>query len=336
MRKPTHRVSASESEFFALIEQVDGLLQQIEKESDIENLNHLHSRLEGPLEMLEVIMWGEGKWKDASTWLLTMFFLKAENEQSSKLDIQFRIHQQTVKCLNKNDPVLQALIASGGNLYEYFGRLHRVGNAVFQCSLFRELKRRLDANENRNGKVVRDFLVHRKDEAKLHLLQKLVFWRTPPLPRDFKDEEKKSMAYEKIFEELAEFRTMEAVALDRKGLEALVEGKFNETLWDIRDQFRTNMEKELRYGNRKADLSNDTEPASFDSVRTQAPDTAAIDAKIILEKVAKSLTPRQRQFLEIRLQVDSDKEVAEKMGIRPEAVSQFRSKVKKAFKKLLH
>lgn len=328
MREPTHRV-------FALIEQADDLLQQIEKESDIENLNHLHSRLEEPLKRLEAIMWGERKWKDASTWLLTISFLKAENEQSSKLDIQSRIHQQIVKCLHRNDPVFQSLMASEDNLYEYFGRLHRVGNAVFQYSLFRELTRRLDANENQNGKVVREFLVHKKDEAKLNLLQKLVFWRTSPLPNDFKDEEKKSMAYEKILEELAEFRTIKGVALDRKGLEALVEGKFNRTLWDIRDQFRTSVEKELRFENRKADLSNDTEPASFDSIRTQVPDTAAIDAKIILEKVAKSLTPRQRQFLEISLQVDTDREVAEKMDISPGAASQLRSKIKEAFKKVL-
>jgi hypothetical protein len=334
MREKTHRASASESEFLSLIEQADDLLQQIEKESDVEHLNHLHSQLEGPLERLEVIMWSERKWKDASTWLLAVFYLNAKDEQSSKLDIQLRIHQQIVKCLNQNEPALQSLIASGENLYEYFGRLHRVANTVFQYSLFRELTERLDENETRNGKKVRDFLVH-KNQTSLDQLLWLVLWNTASLPGDSRTDEKKSLAHLKIVEELNKHLSIKAIALDPKGLEALVEGRFNRTPWHIRERLRTSLEKEFRFENRKVELSNETEPASVGSIRTQAPDTAAIDAKIIMEKVAKSLTPRQRQFLEIRPQVDSDKEVAEKMGVRPEAVSQLRSKVKEAFKKVL-
>ena len=90
------------------------------------------------------------------------------------------------------------------------------------------------------------------------------------------------MAYEKILGKLSEYRTMKAIALDRKGLEALVEGRFNKTLWDIRGQFRASMEKEFRFENRRVDLSTDTESDSFDSFGTQEPNTAAVGAKIIV------------------------------------------------------
>jgi len=125
------------------------------------------------------------------------------------------------------------------------GMLKEVTKAAVKHFLGQELLRRLGENENRNGRKVRDFLVHKRDGSKNESLVNLVLWHTPDIPDDDAEDEKKSIAHLKISEELRDYLSMYAV-----GLGALIEGKFNRTTWKIRDHVRTSIKKELRYQNR--------------------------------------------------------------------------------------
>ena len=309
------------------IESADRLLQQIEQEQHVDVLEELRAKVEPLLEELAPILLSPQALRELPTRLLGCDYLDIPTE----LHIRLGIWKQSLSDLI-NHPEGPPDPHARSDLYGRYRSLYRVGTAVKQYAIYRELVRRHKKNEDRDGKVIREFLAYRKDVSGneetqyLEALRNLLFHRNYGLrlPGDTDDEEKRAIAHGKIFEKLSEFWSMPTTALDPEGLEALIEGRFNKTAWKIRDAFRDELRRELRISSRE-NVDSDL----LDRVAKEEPETAPAEARIMLEKVARSLTPRQRQFLEIRLQCSSDKEAAKKMNIRPSAASQLFSQIKK-------
>ena len=107
--------------------------------------------------------------------------------------------------------------------------------------------------------------------------------------------------------------------------------RFNKALWHIRDRVRTSLETEATFQNRR----NNPEVLLTRVIQPDDPEIAKVEDGIILEKLNQHLTPRQREFVQIRLQVDTDKEAAERMRITPEAVSQIKSGITRTATEML-
>ena len=322
--------------FITLTDEADKLILQIEEafqdNRELAEVQDLENELNSRLERLETLMWGHRRWQGLPTSVLSELVLKAGEVQATKLDIWFKIHEHIVELFEVEDEWLLTLLADGQDPYEYFQILHRVGTTVLKYSLWRELEHRIQENEDPNGKRVREFLVHQNQET-LDPVIDLVLWCTPQFEGDLcGKEEKQSIAREKLCEEFAEYLPMKPVALDHKGLQALVEGRFNKALWHVRDRVRASLRTEATFQNRKI---NDDPEVLLRAIQPGRSDIAAVESKILLEKLSQHLTPRQRQFIEIRYQVDTDKEAAEKMGVTPQAVAQLKSGLRETVREML-
>lgn len=338
-----------------LIQQFKGLIQEDQALKNWEEFVTVYMKIEKVKEQLQEIMIADREWfKGLPTDRLVEAYLiphRMSDEPNEKqmmendlLEEYLRDHPESLAdCRNSGDPS------------EYPLAFYH----VFNLSLFRELQRRHIANENRDGKTVRELLVNKdlqeSREGKtsrnpyLDKLRKLVLWVTPSLPDDRgeageEEEVKKSIAYGKIAEELREYHLMKAVGLDPKGLEAMVDGRFNKTGWKIRDHVRTALETELKYQNKRVFITPDDVGPDDDGDHTNGEDAlesltavesfkAAVDVKIFWEQVARSLPPKQQQFLEILLQGHTQAEAASTLCISAARASQLTSEIKKAAKK---
>ena len=290
----------------------------------------LEKRLYSVLKRLEQMEWGSRKWKDLPTPALVRVLL--EGFQVGQLDVALKIGRYTTTELAKaNDPHLINLMAMGEDPYRLFSFLHRVGTAQLHYSLWQELECRLLENEDPNGRRVREFLVHRNKETLDPVLHLILWCTTQAVPHD----EKLSVAAARLVEVLAEYPQMKVVALDPKGLEALAEGRFNKALWRARGRVRHSLGKEAAFQNRRSTATTDSEVLLSRNIQPPDANIAAIENRVFLEKLMQHLTPRQCEFLEIRRSVDTDKEVAEKMGVSNGRVSQLRSGIEETVQELL-
>jgi hypothetical protein len=306
--------------------------------ANFKDFEELFYSLDKPLAFLRQLMFGSGNIiKNQPTEILVNMFLEFRMGGEC-LWIQSYENSFT-NFIERNPP-------SADLQNDFLADLFDVGGFVIFDAIAKELWRRQVDNEDKNGKVIREFLVNKDvDYQALKRLIGLVLWRTEPLPGDLIrrecknerdisriNEDKKSLASLHISQELKKYISMEIIGLDPDGLAAIVEGKFNRTGWKIRDHVRTEIRAEIRQANRNAGDSHlemlpDNGLASQDN---------ALETRMLYEKLPSLLPPRTKEFLQIRLQTETDAEAAEKMGITGAAASKHRTIIKKTLKELLN
>ena len=327
---PPNRLSAPD--FWTNVIRTYELLRQSDPACDIETGQEILRQLDKPLQLLAThCQWDDWAKKQSTEELVAEFL---QSRTATRLDSLLGTVKATTELLHKQPSELQSAFEAGMDPVSYVGILRRVFRAVRQHCIGAELQRRMTQKENRAGELVRDFLVQRRDAIggeqiePFNRLNRMVLWNTKRHPDDLKDKEKHSIATESIFDELRAFYSLNPTALDPKGLEALIEGKFNQTPWKIRDSVRTHLRKAIGLAERQEQVGKGEDPDDvLNAAQPRDPDMGPTEARWDLEKVAEYLTPRQREFLVIRLQVDTDKDAAQKMGITPAAVSQLRSQI---------
>ena len=328
----------SAREFWTDVVRAHELLRQVESASDVDVCNKIIRALDEPFDRLAAHYKWDQRFREHSTKNLVAGFLRPLGE--TNLDSLLDAVRATTNLVATQPSELQAALEGGIDPLNYVVILRCVFSAVRQHCVIAELERRLARNEKRNGKVVREFLVERRDATgeeqtkPFDRLRRLVLWNTEQLPGDLAGEEKQSMATLSILDELHPFYSLKPVALDPKGLEALVEGRFNQIGWRIHESVRAEVRRERKLVGRRIDVAEQEDPDDvLDAFQPQQPDTGPTEARWVLESLVQYLTPRQIQFLEIRLQVDTDKEAAERMEITPGAASQLWSHIKRTARK---
>ena len=298
-------------------------LREIETYEDFKRFEELTLSLDEPYAVLRKTMFGEGNpYAQISTATLVEMSLDTGKSLADS-PVWQGYDRFFASYVAKNPPIEESQKSVLLPLYD-------VCAFVFQDSLFKELWRRQDQNEDKSGRVVRDFLVNRDvDPRALASLVSLVLWRTPQIPGD--PEESESITRFRITEESREYLSMKVVGLDPRGLEALVEGRFNRTGWIVHEKVRTELRAEYRRIDRNA---GDAPLEMMKASNIEAQDDF-VNRKIILEKLAQSLPPRAKEFLEIRLRVDTDAEAAAEMGITPAAASKHRNRIENRLRDML-